>query len=128
MGLKSFGGPILSHYRPQSSSPLSNLFSLLDMTSNTNEYAYQPAWDAPSIFTPSNERESPAVFTPEMATYFSSLLKRKVIGVDEKLVGSGVYHVVRICDDLYTPMLIRSLGLRPKIRGQRARMCRPDPV
>lgn len=58
--------------------------------------SYDPYWTAVSPFTPQQNGGGLAICTEEMKTYFSSLLSRKVIGVQSDLVGHGVFNVVSL--------------------------------
>ena len=56
--------------------------------------SYDPYWTAVSPFTPRQNGGGSAICTEEMKTYFSSLLNKKVIGVQSDLAGHGVFNVV----------------------------------
>ncbi|KAJ7781149.1 hypothetical protein B0H16DRAFT_608801 [Mycena metata] len=58
------------------------------------EPTYDPYWTAESLYCPGQNGSRPPVFTDAMLKYFSAVLQRKVIAVQDSLVGHGVYNVV----------------------------------
>ncbi|KAJ6624835.1 kinase-like domain-containing protein [Mycena sp. CBHHK59/15] len=59
-----------------------------------SDLVYEPFWTAVSPYTPYQNGTKPALFTDQMKSCFSTLLKRDVLGVEERPLGHGVFNVV----------------------------------
>lgn len=60
--------------------------------------AYEPYWTAHSIYTPlrnPSQEPDPAKCSESMLVYLTAKLGREVVGVEPKILGHGVFHVVR---------------------------------
>lgn len=74
--------------------------SLRDPDNADNVAAYEPYWTAHSVYTPlrdPSQKPDPAKCSESMLASFTEKLGREVIGVEPKILGHGVFNVVRSC-------------------------------